>query len=94
MDAEFQVHVEDQIVDLMQGGLTREKAEQRARHDFGSLELAKEECRDERVFEPVDRWLRNLRHAFRVSAGEKRSHLSRCKPEPVRPPKEQSAGTR
>ncbi len=65
MDAEFQVHLENQIADLMQGGRTRAEAEERARRDFGSLELAKDECREERAFEPVDRCLRNLRHAFR-----------------------------
>jgi len=65
MDAEFQVHLENRIADLMQGGLSRDEAEERARRDFGSLELAKDECRDERAFEPADRFLRNLRHAFR-----------------------------
>src|SRR5438045_2928027 len=65
MDAEFQVHLENQIADLTQGGFTREEAEERARRDFGSLELAKDECRDERAFEPIDRCLRILHHAFR-----------------------------
>jgi predicted permease len=65
MDAEFQIHLANQIADLMQGGLTREEAEERASRDFGSLELAKDECRDERAFEAVDRCLRNLRHALR-----------------------------
>jgi len=65
MHTEFQFHIESRIADLMQDGLTRDQAEERARREFGSLELAKDECRDERVFEPVDRSLRNLRHAFR-----------------------------
>ena len=65
MDSEFQVHMENRIADLMRGGLDRDEAEERARRDFGSLDLAKDECRDERTFEPVDRFLRNLRHAFR-----------------------------
>ena len=65
MDAEFQVHLEGRIADLMQDGFTREDAEQRARREFGPVELAKDECRDERAFEPVDRFLRNLRQAFR-----------------------------
>jgi predicted permease len=65
MDAEFQVHMENRIADLMQGGLSRDEAKERAHRDFGSLELAKDECRDERAFEPGDRFLRNLRHAFR-----------------------------
>ncbi len=65
MDAEFQVHLESRIADLMQGGLRRDEAEERARREFGSIDLAKDECRDERAFEPVDRFLRNLYHAFR-----------------------------
>lgn len=65
MDAEFQVHLENHIADLMQAGLSRGEAEMRARRDFGPLELTKDECRDERAFEPLDRCLRNFRHAFR-----------------------------
>ncbi len=65
MEAEFQAHQENRIADLMQGGLTREEAERRARRDFGSVELAKDECRHERAFEPADRCLRNLRQAVR-----------------------------
>lgn len=65
MDAEFRSHVENQIADLLQSGLTPEDAEQRARREFGSVDLAKEECRDERAFELVDRCLRHVRHAFR-----------------------------
>ncbi|MFZ0591147.1 MAG: ABC transporter permease [Bryobacteraceae bacterium] len=65
MDAEFQAHLESRIADLMQSGLSRNEAQERAHRDFGSLEWAKDECRDERAFEPVDRFLRNLRHAFR-----------------------------
>lgn len=65
MNAEFQSHLEHRIADLLQSGLSRGEAEERARREFGSLELAKEECRDERAFEPGDRCLRNLRHAVR-----------------------------
>jgi macrolide transport system ATP-binding/permease protein len=65
MRAEFQFHLENQVSDYMQQGLTREDAELRARRDFGALELAKDECRDQRTFEPVDRFLRDLRHASR-----------------------------
>ncbi len=65
MHAEFQFHLENQVSDYMQRGLTREDAELRARRDFGALELAKDECRDQRAFEPVDRFLRDLRYACR-----------------------------
>ncbi len=65
MQAEFQTHLEDQASDYMQQGLTREEAMLRARREFGGIELAKEECRDQRVFEPLDHFLRDLRYAFR-----------------------------
>jgi predicted permease len=65
MHSEFQFHLESRIADLMKNGLAREEAEERARRDFGSLELAKDECRDERAFEPVDRCVRYLRQALR-----------------------------
>jgi predicted permease len=65
MHAEFQFHLENQLGDYMQQGLTREDAELRARRDFGALELAKDECRDQRAFEGVDRFLRDLRYAVR-----------------------------
>lgn len=65
MDAEFRLHLENRIADLMQSGIPRDEAEERARRDFGSLELAKDECRDERAFEPIDRFVRDLRYAFR-----------------------------
>ncbi|HEX4164969.1 MAG TPA: ABC transporter permease [Bryobacteraceae bacterium] len=65
MHAEFQSHLENQVSDYMQKGLTREDAELRARREFGALNLAKEECRDQRAFEPLGRLLRDLRHASR-----------------------------
>ena len=65
MSAEFQFHLENQVSDYMQQGLTREQAELRARREFGALELAKDESRDQRAFEPMNRFLRDLRYAFR-----------------------------
>ena len=65
MQAELQFHLESQISDYVQQGLTREDAELRARREFGGLELAKEECRDQRAFDGFDRILRDLRYAVR-----------------------------
>ena len=65
MDSEFQFHLQSQINDYVEQGLSRENAELRARREFGALELAKEECRDERPFERIDRFLREVRYAFR-----------------------------
>ncbi len=65
MDAEFQFHMDSQVRDYMQRGLSREDAEVRARRDFGGIELAKDESRDERAFEPISRFLRDLHYAAR-----------------------------
>jgi predicted permease len=65
MHAEFEFHLENQIRDHMERGLTHAEAELRARQEFGGLELAKDECRDQRAFEPLDRLRRDLRQAFR-----------------------------
>jgi hypothetical protein len=46
-------------------GLTRGEAQTRARREFGSTLLAKDECRDQRVFEPINRLCRDLRHVCR-----------------------------
>lgn len=48
MDAEFRFHLDTQIEHYESQGLGRAAAEQRARAEFGALELAKDECRDAR----------------------------------------------
>lgn len=65
MDAEFRFHLESQFEKYLQQGLTREDAERRARREFGALDLAKEECRDVRPAEWLERFLREIRHAVR-----------------------------
>ena len=65
MDAEFQFHLESQINDYVEQGLSREDAQSRARREFGGLDLAKEECRDQRPFEWLDHLLRDFRYAAR-----------------------------
>jgi len=65
MDAELQFHLDNQISDYLSQGLSRQDAELRARRELGSVDLAKEECRDERPLEWVDHFLRDVRYAFR-----------------------------
>ncbi len=65
MDAEFRFHLESQIDDYVGGGMSREEAEQRARREFGTLELAKDECRDQRPAEWFAHFLRDVRNACR-----------------------------
>src|SRR5689334_1536066 len=63
MEAEFRFHLESQIGDYMRRGLTREEAERRARCEFGAMELAKDECRDQRPVEWLDHAVRDIRYA-------------------------------
>ncbi len=65
MHAEFQFHFENQVTDYIREGLTREEAEACARRDFGAVEWAKDECRDQRGFEPLRQLWRDLRFALR-----------------------------
>jgi putative ABC transport system permease protein len=65
MDAELRFHLDSQISDYVSQGLSREEAELRARREFGAVDLAKDECRDQRPFEWLDHFLRDVRHAGR-----------------------------
>jgi hypothetical protein len=56
MDVELRFHLDQQIRDYMDRGLSRAEAERRARQEFGTLELAKDECRDQRSTE----WLNDI----------------------------------
>jgi predicted permease len=65
MDAELHFHLESLISDHMHQGLNREEAEHQARCEFGPLELAKDECRDQRPAEALADVLRDARYALR-----------------------------
>src|SRR5260370_25404843 len=65
MDAELRFHLDSQISDYVRKGLSREEAERRARREFGAVELAKDECRDQRPVEWLDHLLRDVRYACR-----------------------------
>lgn len=65
MDAGLRFHLDQQIRGYMERGLSRAEAERRARQEFGTLELAKDECRDQRSAEWLNNILRDLRHACR-----------------------------
>lgn len=66
MDAEFRFHLDSQISDYVSQGLSREEAELRASREFGAVELAKDECRDQRPVEWLDHFLRDVRYACRT----------------------------
>ena len=65
MDAEFRFHLESRTRDYIAQGVSPEEAERRARLEFGALELAKDECRDEKPAAWFDHLLRDLRYACR-----------------------------
>jgi putative ABC transport system permease protein len=65
MDAELRFHLDQQIRDYMDRGLSRAEAEWRVRQEFGPIELAKDECRDQRSAELLNHIWRDLRLACR-----------------------------
>jgi len=65
MDTELRFHLEQQIREYMDRGLSRTEAESLARQEFGTLELAKHECRDQRSTEWLNHIARDIRHACR-----------------------------
>jgi putative ABC transport system permease protein len=69
MDAEFRFHLESQIGEYVSQGLSREEAELRARQEFGPVDLAKDECRDERPVQWLDTLWRDVRYACRGLLG-------------------------
>ena len=64
MDTELQFHLDNQISDYVKQGLTQKDAELRARREFGPLDLAKDQCRDQRPLELLDHFLRDVRYAL------------------------------
>jgi len=68
MDAELRFHLDQQVRDYMARGLSRADAERRARQEFGTLELAKDECRDQRSAEWMSNIWRDIRQASRSPA--------------------------
>src|SRR5215469_4534118 len=66
MDTELRFHIEAFAEDLARSGVTREEAVRRARIEFGSVERAKEECREARGVSFVESLLQDLRYGMRV----------------------------
>src|SRR6516225_10135141 len=66
MDAELRFHLEARVADLVCGGMKREEAQRRAQMEFGSLEQAKEECRDVRGVNFIDSLVQDVRYGLRM----------------------------
>ena len=65
MDSELRFHLENQIREHMNRGMSLEEAQRRARQEFGPLELTKDECRDGRRLVWLGRAWRDIRFAVR-----------------------------
>lgn len=65
MDAELQFHLDTQIAGYIEQGMSRKEAEKRARIEFGPLELAKDECRDQRPTQWLSHIALDVRYAAR-----------------------------
>jgi len=66
LDEELRFHLERQVKKYVQSGLSREEAQRRARLEFGGVELAKEECRDERGMKFFEALLQDVRFGLRM----------------------------
>jgi predicted permease len=66
MDSEMRFHLESQVREYLAQGLSMADAEERARREFGPLELAKDECRDRRALQWIDHVARDLHLAIRT----------------------------
>ena len=68
MDAELRFHMEAYAEDLVRGGVQRKEAMRRARLEFGGIERAKEECREERGANTLESVIQDIRYGLRMLA--------------------------
>jgi hypothetical protein len=66
LEEELRLHIQQRADDLERSGLDREKAERRARIEFGSTERFKEECREALGGNLIDMLTQDLRFSFRT----------------------------
>ena len=66
MDAELRFHIEVYADDLAGRGASGEEAMRRAQAEFGSIDRAKEECRDANGVNLVEGFIQDLRYGLRV----------------------------
>src|SRR5690242_10904564 len=66
MDSELRFHLDAYVEDLVRSGLSREEALRRARIEFGAIDGAKEDCRNERGVRFFDTLGQDLRYALRM----------------------------
>jgi predicted permease len=66
MAAEMGFHIEQHTADLISSGVPPDEAARRARREFGSLDNAKEDCREARGLRLFDELRQDLRYAARL----------------------------
>ncbi len=66
MDAELRFHIQSHTADLLKTGVSQEEAQRRARLEFGSVELQKEECRASLGLRLWDELRADLRYGARM----------------------------
>jgi predicted permease len=66
LDSELRFHLESQIENNISAGMSREVARQSALREFGGVELAKEECRDERGAQFLEHLWQDIRFGVRI----------------------------
>jgi putative ABC transport system permease protein len=66
LDAELKDHVERQVADYVQAGISEPEARRRAHASFGGLDQAKEYCRDARGTRWLDDIVQDLAYGLRV----------------------------
>ncbi|MGH9631228.1 MAG: ADOP family duplicated permease, partial [Bryobacteraceae bacterium] len=65
LNKELQSHIEETVETLMRSGLPEQEARRRVRLEFGGIEQVKEQCREVRRFNIIDRFAQDLRYAVR-----------------------------
>ncbi len=75
LDAELRFHLEQRVRDYVASGVSPEEARRRANLDFGGLEQIKQDCREARVENHVEDFLRDFQYAVRSLAKDRRFAL-------------------
>src|SRR5690349_5842116 len=65
---EIECHIEARTAEIEESGLSREEAMRRARREFGSAELAREDARGAWQFQWLEEFATDLRIGFRMLA--------------------------
>jgi len=66
LDSELRFHLEAQIESNIRAGMSPEAARESAVREFGGVELAKEECRDQRGTQFLDQFFQDIRFGARM----------------------------